>query len=255
MILYPDDMPPIAEEVAAFISHPSELEDNKHLAYEQIGESMAEFVVPPTLCRSDSEIVQGDPVFAAAAPELLTLAAQVSVGSRSLVLENGPEVMNSSDEDSPNEEHGYKLTGMYTNNLKAPVYLSQSQVAQQKAQVAALKTAGHWVDSNAPDTTSATSEWAQSAPSSPANTRCASRFDEPDTLKTQAIPHAKTPTGEAPSKPTVSTAVTMPLPQKGYMRQTFLSDSSGVSEDEPPPAQLLSSRIVPPSEVTPPHAR
>jgi hypothetical protein len=60
----------------------------------------------------------------------MNIAAQVSVGSRVLVQENGPDVMNSSDEDSPTEEHGDKLTGMYTEGLKAPVHLSQSQVAR-----------------------------------------------------------------------------------------------------------------------------
>jgi hypothetical protein len=228
----------------------SELEDNKHIAYEQIADNIGKFVEPPTFCRSDSRIVQEDSVLAAAAPELLNLACQVSVGSRTLVLETGPDVMNSSDEDSPNEEHGDKLTGMYTDGLKSPVALSQSQVAFQKARTAALKVSGYWADSNAPDTTSTTSDWAQSAPSSPANTRCASRFDEPDTLKSQTIPRAKNPTGQAPSKPTVSRAVPRPPPQKGSKRQSFLSDTSG--DELPPAATLVSSRIVPPSEVTPP---
>jgi hypothetical protein len=72
MILYPDDIPPITEEVEAFIANPSKLEENKHLAYAQIADSLGECVVPPAFCRSDSETVQGDSVFAAAAPEPLT---------------------------------------------------------------------------------------------------------------------------------------------------------------------------------------
>jgi hypothetical protein len=87
-------------------------------------------------------------------------------------------------------------------------------------------------------------------PSSPAMTRCPSRFDEPDTLKSQKIPRAQTPTREAPAKPTVSTAVTLPPLSKESKRQRFLSDSSGASGDElPPPAVLVSPRAVPASEV------
>jgi hypothetical protein len=71
-----------------------------------------------------------------------------------------------------------------------------------------------WIDSDAPASTSTTSDCSQSVPSSPANTRCPSRFDVPDTLESQVIPRAKTPTGDAPSNPTVSTAVSMCPPRK-----------------------------------------
>jgi hypothetical protein len=64
---------------------------------------------------------------------MLNTAAQVSVGSRDLVLENGPDTMSSSDEDSKTEEHGEVLTGMCTEGLKAPVLISQAEVARQKA--------------------------------------------------------------------------------------------------------------------------
>jgi hypothetical protein len=251
MIIYPEDMPPIKEELEAFMSHPSEMEDNKHVAYEHIATGIGESVVAPKFCRLDSDIVQRDPVFAAAAPEMLTLATQVSVGSSTLVLENGPNVMNSSDEDSSEGDHGEVLTGVYANGLKAPVVLSQSDVAFQKGRTHALKTSGFWVDSNAPDTTSTTSDWAQPAPCSPQETRSGSRFDHPDTIsRNRLIPRAQTPTGDAPKKPTVSTVSSLSSPSKDQKRQTFLSDSSAVSEDEPPPAVLVSSRVVPDEEVT-----
>jgi hypothetical protein len=102
-----------------FVNNPSELEDGKHIAYARIGEKAGEFETIPKFLREDSESVQSDPVLAAAVPIMLTTAAQVSVGSRNLVSEDGPDVMNSSDEDSPQEEHGEKLEGMYTSGLKA----------------------------------------------------------------------------------------------------------------------------------------
>jgi hypothetical protein len=133
--------------------------------------------------------------------------------------------MNSSDEDAEEEDHGEEMTGVYTSGLKAPVVLSQHEAARLRAAGKQLKQIGYcaWINSDVPPS-STTSDWSQSVPSSPANTRCASRFDKPDTLKSQAIPHAKTPTGEVPSKPTVSTAVSMPPPNMSQKRQKLLSD-------------------------------
>jgi hypothetical protein len=80
----------------------------------------------------------------------MNAAAQVSVGSRDLVLENGPDTMNSNDEESLKEEHGEVLTGMYTEGLKAPVLISQSEVARQKAAWAQAKEQGYgnWINSD-----------------------------------------------------------------------------------------------------------
>jgi hypothetical protein len=173
---------------------------------------------------------------------LLNTAAQVSVGSRNFVSESGPDVMNSRDEDLPFEEHGECLTGVYTYGLKAPVVLSQSEVARQKDAAEGLKKVGfgNWIESgsNCPSgsETLADSDYgSQSVPSSPSDTRSGSRFDLP---RSSPIPRAKTPTGEVPTKPTVSTAVSMPpLPKSSKRKQSFLSDSSGPSGDElPPPA-------------------
>jgi hypothetical protein len=69
----------------------------------------------------------------------MNIAAQVSVGSRDLVKEDGPDTMNSSDEESIKEEHGDELTGMYTEGCKAPVLMSQAEVAKQKAWAAHQK--------------------------------------------------------------------------------------------------------------------
>jgi hypothetical protein len=69
----------------------------------------------------------------------MNIAAQVSVGSHDLVQENCPDTMNSSDEKSPTEEHGEVLTGMYTKGCTAPVPMSQSEVARQKAAWAAYQ--------------------------------------------------------------------------------------------------------------------
>jgi hypothetical protein len=113
IVFYPEDMPPIAEELGEFMKNPSDLEDGKHIAYAHIAEKIGDFESLPNFCREDSDMVQSDPVLAAAVPHLLNTAAQVSVGSRDFVFENGPDVTNSSDEDSHQDERGDELTGMY----------------------------------------------------------------------------------------------------------------------------------------------
>jgi hypothetical protein len=63
----------------------------------------------------------------------MNIVSQVSVRTSPLVNEDGPDVMDSNDEDSPKEEHGDVLSGMYTAGLKIPVLLSQSEVARERA--------------------------------------------------------------------------------------------------------------------------
>jgi hypothetical protein len=130
----------------------------------------------------------------------MNTAAQVSVGSPDLVLENGPDVMNSDDEDAVNEEHGDVLTDMYTAGLKAPVLLSQSEVARQRAAAEHFKKVGYgnWINSDAQTSTS--SDFSQSAPTSPATTRCGSRFEtsgRSNPFKSAAPPRPSTPVAKA----------------------------------------------------------
>jgi hypothetical protein len=242
IIVYPSDMPSIDEDLSDFSQNPSEAEDGSHIAFAKIIEHSVGYTSPPRFLREDCSEIQNDPELAAAVPLGLSIAAQVSVGSRDYVLETGPDVMNSSDEDSPQEERGEAVEWMYTGDLKAPVLLSQSDAARQRAAADQLQRMGwgKWIVSDAPASTSTTSDCSQSVPFSPSDTRSGSRFDIP---ASPSIPRAKTPTGEAPSKPTVSTAVPQTPPRKSVKRkQSFLSESSGPSGDElPPPAVLLSS--------------
>jgi hypothetical protein len=63
----------------------------------------------------------------------MNIAAQVATGNRRMVLEDGPDKMNSDDDDAPEEEHGDELTGMYTPEMdpkKGPVKLTQGQMLE-----------------------------------------------------------------------------------------------------------------------------
>jgi hypothetical protein len=192
VVIYPAEMPQIEEELNEFSQNPSELEDGKHIAYSRIWEKCAEYESSPIFLPEDSSEIQSDSEYAAVIPGWMNIAAQTSVGGRDLVQEDGPDTMNSSDEESPNEEHGDKLTGMYENGLKAPVLISQSEAARQKAAWSYAKSVGYgaWVSSgsNRPSPGSEFSDSdlsrAQSAPSWPASTRCGSRFESTDPSET-----------------------------------------------------------------------
>jgi hypothetical protein len=59
-------------------------------------EHSAEYASPPRFYREDSSEILNGPELAASVPIGLSTAAQVSVGCRDYVLEDGPDVMNSS---------------------------------------------------------------------------------------------------------------------------------------------------------------
>jgi hypothetical protein len=136
--------------------------------------------------------------------------------------------MNSSDEESTKEEHGDVLTGMYTAGLKASVLLFQSEVAHQRAAAEAFREVGYgvWINSDAPASSCSASDFSQSTPSSPASTRCGSRFDTPDpseVSESEPVPAPKTQksrssTGKvAPPRATtpIDTSDPLPVPRKG----------------------------------------
>jgi hypothetical protein len=228
-IIYPAKLPQLPEALDEFMSNPVVYEDGSHIAFSEIIEKCAEYEAIPRFLREDSDMIQSDPELASVVPQWMNMAAQTAVGSHDLVLENGPDVMNSEDEDSPKEEHGGVLTGIYVGDLKAPVLPSQSEVARQKEAAAYAKSIGDGTridsGSNHPSEDSGFSDFSQSAPTSPAHTRCGSRFDTPETFDSEQprrssnpfVSRPFTPTGSVPSHDTLATAVsdTLPVLKKG----------------------------------------
>jgi hypothetical protein len=75
-------------------------------------------------------------------PVWMNIAAQVAIGNRRMVLEDGPDVMNSDDDDAIEDVKPDEEKGMYTAEMdpeKGPVKLSQAQVATEKAAAHAMK--------------------------------------------------------------------------------------------------------------------
>jgi hypothetical protein len=142
VVIYPAEMPQLEEAMNDFSQNPSELEDGSHIAFSKILEKCSEYESSPRFLREDSDEILSTPEVAASVPLWMNIAAQASTGSRDLVLENGPDKMNSSDEESPTEEHGEELKGVYVGGIKAPVLISQSEAARQRAVGATIKGKG-----------------------------------------------------------------------------------------------------------------
>jgi hypothetical protein len=113
VVIYPAEIPPIEEALSDFSQNPSQHEDGSHIILTKLMEKCAEYESPPRFIREDSSEITEDPVLSASVPLWMNTAEQISVGGRPLVLENDPDVMHSSDEDSAVEERGDELTGMY----------------------------------------------------------------------------------------------------------------------------------------------
>jgi hypothetical protein len=80
-------------------------------------------------------MVTNDQLLAANVPEWLAKSKQVAPGNRRRILEDGLDVMSSSDEDDPNMQPD-KLTGMYTAEMDSkagPHTISQEEAARQRA--------------------------------------------------------------------------------------------------------------------------
>jgi hypothetical protein len=103
IIVYPADMPSTYEALSDFSQNSSESDDGSHIAFAKILEHSAGYASSPRFLREDCSEIQNDPELAAAVPVGLAIASQASVGGRDYVLESGPGVMNSSDEDLPFE--------------------------------------------------------------------------------------------------------------------------------------------------------
>jgi hypothetical protein len=118
--------------------------DSKHghpIAYSAILQAAQSYERPPLFLREDHEQITSDPVMSERVPGWMNTAAKVATGNRRRVLEDGPDVMNSDEEDAFKDEHGDVLEGMYTagmDPLTGPVKLTQAQVAAQKAAALAL---------------------------------------------------------------------------------------------------------------------
>jgi hypothetical protein len=130
VIIYPKDLTGLPQVLATRNVVVPDEEDHSEL-YAAILQASDSFESPPIFLREDCEQITSDPVWSVEVPKWMITAARVATGSRRQVLENGPDVMNSGDEDAVKEEHGEELTGMYAPGRAS---LDQARLTEEQAQ-------------------------------------------------------------------------------------------------------------------------
>jgi hypothetical protein len=113
IVIYPTTL---TEFTRVLSGEQSNIVDGHEIAYNRISAAYTKYQVAPVFSSADS--VPAEEVDPAKVSLWMHTAAQVSVGGRSQVLENRPDVCNF-ESDSDNEYHGESLKGMYT--LEVPV--------------------------------------------------------------------------------------------------------------------------------------
>jgi hypothetical protein len=92
-----------------------DMEDGHDIAYQRILSACLKYESPPMFFPANSQDFGGIDI-ADKAQVWMHTAAQVSIGGRMQVLENGAGVCDS-ESDSENEDHGEVLSGMYTKDI------------------------------------------------------------------------------------------------------------------------------------------
>jgi hypothetical protein len=143
IIIFPKDLTQLEEFLTS--TDPNVDPDDGHpIAYETILRESAKYKTPPLFVMENSEYVTNDPVLSASVPEWLAKSRQAATGRRRRVLEDGADVLNSSDEDDDkmvaDEEHGMYTAGM--DPEAGPIYLSSAQAATQRFFGKAIRAAG-----------------------------------------------------------------------------------------------------------------
>jgi hypothetical protein len=123
----PDEGPRKGQRVAIYPKEMTQLElvlstgdpsidnvDGHPIAYAHLLQAAQSYEHPPIFLKEDSEQITSNEETATKVPMWMNIAAQVATGNRRMVLEDGPDKMNSDDDDALEEEHGDKLAGMHT---------------------------------------------------------------------------------------------------------------------------------------------
>jgi hypothetical protein len=142
VIIYPKELWGL-EEVLATGDPNADPEDGHPIAYERVFAAAAQFESTPVFLKEDCERIVSDPKKAELVPQWMCLAERVATGSRSRVLENGPDTLNSDDE-AKEDVTADELTGMYTSEMdpkSGPKKLSSQEAARQRAMATALRDA------------------------------------------------------------------------------------------------------------------
>jgi hypothetical protein len=99
------------------------------------GGSLTERTARSHSMRNDAMVQEAEdpnPVWSTMVPSWLLIASKVATGSRPRVLEDGPDTMNSGDEDAKKDDHGDDITDGYAPGCAS---LDQARISEAQAQM------------------------------------------------------------------------------------------------------------------------
>jgi hypothetical protein len=135
VVIYPKELTQL-DQVLSTGDPTIDSEDGHPIAYATILQAAQSFERMPLFLREDHQQITSDPTWSVEVPKWLNTASRVATGSRRRVLENGPDVMRSDEEDALKDEHGEELTGVYApgcSSLDQARLTAEQAVAQRAA--------------------------------------------------------------------------------------------------------------------------
>jgi hypothetical protein len=137
VVIYPKELTQL-EQVLSTGDPSVDSEDGHPIAYTTIIQAAQSYERMPLFLREDYEQITSNPTWSVEVPKWLNTASRVATGSRRRVLENGPDVMRSDEEDALKDEHGEELTGMYAPGCISleQAKMTPEQAAEQRAALA-----------------------------------------------------------------------------------------------------------------------
>jgi hypothetical protein len=129
VVIYPKELTQL-DQVLSTGDPNIDSEDGHPIDYASILQAAQSYEEKPLFLREDHEQITSDPVKSMEVSKWMNTAAKVATGSRQRVLENGPDVMCSDDEDAIKEEHGDELTGVHAPGC---VSLDQAKLTAEQA--------------------------------------------------------------------------------------------------------------------------
>jgi hypothetical protein len=213
--------------------------DGHPIAYTVILQAAQLYGHPPIFLKEDSEPITSNDETAMKVPMWMNIAAQVAIGSRKMVLEDGPDKMNSDDDDALDDVKPDEEKWMYAPEMdpkQGPVKLNAHQVAVQKAAAHMLKaprrsqspvgwssdedepTAPEWIWSQTKGCMRKNKHFRESTTTEDSKNKTASSpaVDPIPAPIAKTPPRLSTPTGSAPLVATVNVPLdTVPVLSKG----------------------------------------
>jgi hypothetical protein len=204
VVIYPKEM--IQLEQVLSTGDPNVDSVNGHpIAYTRLLQAAQSYERTPIFLKEDSEQITYNPEIAAHVPVWMNTAAQVATRNRKMVLEDGPDKMNSDDDDALEDVKPDEEKGMYTPEMdprQGPVKISAHEAARQRAASQASKTAKTQepdprqspVCGSSDDDDPAGSEWiwSQTKGCMRENKHCRPSAPTADTIETNTPPTADT---------------------------------------------------------------